>query len=65
MLTNLETSETISLTYSQKEGTLMNEDGLFALNSRRGLKWVSEVKYLADQPQTPWKRYQWETKRVV
>merc|ERR1712098_907003 len=57
LLTNIETSETTSFTYNQKEGTLMNEDGLYALNSKKGLKWVTEVKYLADQPQTPWKRY--------
>ena len=31
---------------------------------QKGFKWASEVKFLEDDPGTPWKRYQWDIARV-
>jgi len=55
----------INIYYDPNLKTIMNEDGLFALNSIKGFKWVSEIKFLKAEPGTPWKRYQWDVSRVL
>merc|ERR1712098_114507 len=54
----------LNVTYDANLKTMMNEDRLFALNSKKGFKWVSELKYLKAEPGTPWLRYQWDVLRV-
>merc|ERR1712064_60419 len=63
-LTNELTESSLNVTYDVNLKTIMNEDGLFALNSKKGFKWVSEIKYLKPELVTPWKRYQWDIVRL-
>merc|ERR1712111_60065 len=53
----------INIYYDPTLKTIMNEEGQFALNSRKGFKWVSEIKFLKAEPGTPWLRYQWDPVR--
>merc|ERR1712029_604369 len=55
----------LNVYYDPNLKTIMNEDGLFALNSIKGFKWVSEIKFLKAEPGTPWKRYQWDVSRAL
>ena len=63
-LTNQNDNNEFNVYYDPTLKTLMNEDGLFALNSKKGLKWVSEIKFLKAEPGTPWKRFQWDPVRI-
>merc|ERR1712029_1065311 len=54
----------LNVTYDANLKTIMNEDGLFAFNSKKGFKWASEVKFLKPELVTPWKRYQWDIVRL-
>ena len=62
-LTNLGSSAVVQSTYNSKDKTF-SKDQTFAFNAKRGgLRWEQELKYLKGT-KNPWKRFQWEMKRV-
>ena len=65
-LTNVDATSTVSAwSYNPEEKAFVDrETGLYAMSTKRkGLQWLAP-RYLADQPDIPWARYQWEIRRA-
>ena len=65
-LTNVDAGTSVSAwAYNPEERAFVDrESGLYAMSTKRnGLKWLAP-RYLADQPNMPWARYQWEIRRA-
>ena len=65
-LTNTGTGATITWSHDPDQMTFMDkETELFAMSTKRkGLQWMP-LQYLADKPNSPWERYQWQVKRAL